>query len=217
MEVDLENLKIDLSLKPDFNLIDLFRIFDITGKGFVTFEEFKLGLSVFHLFPTTDDAFLLFSRYEASEPGVLKYSEFCDLFCPKTEEYNAALSNRSSYYIHKPYYRVTEYFHPETRVTIEHLLVSNLHVESIAETMRQRLAMIPGFNIMDAFNTCDMTNDGNISMKQFKLLLESHGIKVDEVKVAGLIDRFDKTKDGKVSYNEFADEVRPRSPIRRVY
>lgn len=76
MEVDLENLKIDLSIKPDFNLIDLFRIFDIEGKGYITFEEFKLGLTVFHLFPTHDDAFLLFTRYEASEPGILRYSEF---------------------------------------------------------------------------------------------------------------------------------------------
>lgn len=75
------------------------------------------------------------------------------MFCPKAEEYCAALSNRTSYYIHKPYYRITEYFHPETRVTIENLLASNLHVESIAETMRQHLSLIPGFNIMDAFNT----------------------------------------------------------------
>lgn len=199
-----------------FNLIDLFRIFDIEGKGFVTFDEFKLGLTIFHLFPTTDDAFLLFTRYETSEPGILRYSEFCDIFWPKTEEYSASLSNRSSYYIHKPYYKITEYFHPETRGAIEVLLGTNLHVESIAETMRQRLSMIPGFNIMDAFNTCDMVNDGNINVKQFKLLLESHGIKCDAKKVEGLIDRFDKTKDGKVTYTEFVDEVRPRSPLRRV-
>lgn len=214
MELDLEQKKIDLSLKPDFNLVDLFRMFDIEHKGYITFSEFKSGLYLFHIYPTTDDAFLLFSRYTSTEEGILKYSDFCDIFCPKTEEYYGALMGRPSYYVHKPYYRISEFFHPDTRRTIEDLLADNLRCESMAETIRQHLALIPTFNAMDAFNTCDMQNEGALTKKQFRHLLESHGIYTKDSDF--LVDRFDKDKDGKVTYGEFADEVRPRSPIRRV-
>lgn len=36
IERELETAKIDLSLKPDFNLLDSFRILDPYHKGFVT-------------------------------------------------------------------------------------------------------------------------------------------------------------------------------------
>ncbi len=36
LERELESAKIELSLKPDFNLLDLFRMLDPTSKGFIT-------------------------------------------------------------------------------------------------------------------------------------------------------------------------------------
>ena len=216
MENDLENQKINLSIKPDFNLIDLFRMFDIEGKGYITFEEFRSGLSLFRLYPNTDDSFLMFTRFDNLKEEILRYSQFWDIFCPKTEEYWASLSTRQSYYIHKPYYRIGEYFHPETRASLECLLADSLRVESMAETIRQHLSIIPTFNIMEAFNTWDMINEGFITTKQLKLLLESHGFIADSQQITHLVDRFDKNKDGKISYGEFADEIRPRSPVRRI-
>lgn len=76
LESDIENQKIDLYLKPDFNLIDLFRMFDVEAKGFVSFGEFRDGLAIFNLFPNTFDAELLFARYDSLKEGVLRYSEF---------------------------------------------------------------------------------------------------------------------------------------------
>lgn len=36
LEKRLERIKIDLTLRTDFNLIDAFRIFDENGKGWIT-------------------------------------------------------------------------------------------------------------------------------------------------------------------------------------
>jgi hypothetical protein len=36
LEKRLERIKIDLTLRTDFNLIDAFRIFDTEGKGWIT-------------------------------------------------------------------------------------------------------------------------------------------------------------------------------------
>lgn len=80
MENDLEQQKINLSIKPDFNLIDLFRMFDVEAKGYITFEEFRYGLTLFKLYPSTDDIFLLFTRFDSLKQNILRYSEFCDIF-----------------------------------------------------------------------------------------------------------------------------------------
>jgi hypothetical protein len=60
LETDLENIKTDLSTKPDFNLVDCFRIFDFTGKGWCSFQEFRDGLSTLGLYPQIQDAELVF-------------------------------------------------------------------------------------------------------------------------------------------------------------
>ena len=36
LERELESAKIELTLKPDFNLLDAFRMLDVLGKGFVS-------------------------------------------------------------------------------------------------------------------------------------------------------------------------------------
>jgi len=40
----LENAKIDLALRSDFNLDDAFKVFDVAGRGFVTVFEIEDGL-----------------------------------------------------------------------------------------------------------------------------------------------------------------------------
>jgi hypothetical protein len=37
IERELESAKIELSLKPDFNLLDAFKIIDMENKGYVCF------------------------------------------------------------------------------------------------------------------------------------------------------------------------------------
>jgi Ca2+-binding EF-hand superfamily protein len=50
LEKRLERVKIDLSLRTDFNLIDAFRIFDAEGKGWININEIKEGLSLLNIF-----------------------------------------------------------------------------------------------------------------------------------------------------------------------
>jgi Ca2+-binding EF-hand superfamily protein len=41
-----------------------------------------------------------------------------------------------------------------------------------------------------------------------------YGIRASGKELEGLIDRYDRDRDGIVSYGEFVDEVRPKSPKR---
>lgn len=64
LERRLERVKIDLSLRTDFNLIDAFRIFDESGKGWITPSEVKEGLELFNVFANDGDLRLFFLRYD---------------------------------------------------------------------------------------------------------------------------------------------------------
>lgn len=129
LETDLENAKADLCIKSDFNLVDCFRIFDYSGRGWCSFEEFREGLSTLGIYPHLPDLELVFVRYDLDRDGNLRYSEFCEMMTPKNPEIAQILNSRSSYYIHKPYYRRDEFFHPETRGYLGEVLRTILSVE----------------------------------------------------------------------------------------
>ena len=52
IEQDLERAKSDLALKPDFNMIDTFRMFDYEAQGIIRIDELNDGLRSLGLFPT---------------------------------------------------------------------------------------------------------------------------------------------------------------------
>jgi len=43
-------------------------------------------------------------------------------------------------------------------------------------------------------------------------LLSDHGIYATSKEAIGLVEKFDKNQDGKVSYSEFVQEMTPKSP-----
>lgn len=90
LEKRLERVKIDLSLRTDFNLIDAFRVFDADGKGWVSAEELREGLSQLNVFANDGDLHLFMRRYDKDGDDKLRYSEFCDSFLP-TDPFHASL------------------------------------------------------------------------------------------------------------------------------
>lgn len=87
---------------------------------------------------------------------------------------------------------------------LEHKIVWRTHfkIESYSESLRQRLSKRPGFNVYDAFLSCDLNDDGAISKDELKRLIESRGFYVSEKEVNSLIEKIDKDKDGKINYSE---------------
>jgi Ca2+-binding EF-hand superfamily protein len=68
--------------------------------------------------------------------------------------------------------------------------------------LRQRLYKRPGFNIYEAFITCDLNDNGSISKDELRRLIESRGFYVSEKEVNQLVEKIDKDKDGRISYSE---------------
>jgi len=90
LERCLEKAKVDLTLRTDFNLIDAFRIFDQSGKGWISGQEIRDGLQIYNIFPQGDDIAYFMKRYDKDEDGRIRYSEFCDAFLP-IDSFHASL------------------------------------------------------------------------------------------------------------------------------
>jgi Ca2+-binding EF-hand superfamily protein len=80
---------------------------------------------------------------------------------------------------------------------------THLRVETIAESLRQRLNSMPGFNVFEAFNSLDLSDNGSINAEDLRKIFESRGFFVPLKEVQQIISRFDKNKDGRVNFYEF--------------
>jgi len=88
-------------------------------------------------------------------------------------------------------------------------------VEESAELLRKRLNRRPTFNVRDAFQACDKDRNGFITRDEFRNILKEYRFYALEDEITWLIDRYDKTHDGRITYSEFIDEILPKSPSKR--
>lgn len=63
-------------------MLDAFKIFDVKARGYVTKLEVELGLNEIGIYPTKDELYLLFKRYDTDSDGLLRYSEFSKIILP---------------------------------------------------------------------------------------------------------------------------------------
>lgn len=68
------------------------------------------------------------------------------------------------------------------------------------------------FSVYDAFKACDVNGDGIVTKEEIRRLLDSRGYYVTDNEVSTLMEKFDKDRDGKISYSEFMEEILPKSP-----
>lgn len=86
-ERDIENTKIALSGRPDFNLFDAFRLFDRREKGFVSFFEFEEYLKSFGVYAKQYEFSLLYNRLDINGDDCLEFSEFSNMLKPYSKTY----------------------------------------------------------------------------------------------------------------------------------
>ena len=111
----------------------------------------------------------------------------------------------------KEEYEITNFLSKDTieafRNTIKLIFRSELTYEGI----RQRLNNKNVFNYYDAFQTFDRENKGFISIESLRSFFDASSKLVPTKDLLILMNRYDKDKDGKISINEFIEELKPKS------
>jgi len=94
LDKDLETAKQDLALKPDFNLLEFFRLFDVEQKGVISIVEVEDGMRLFGVYPNREELYLFVRKYDRDNDGKLRFNDLAEAFTPKAEEYANILESR---------------------------------------------------------------------------------------------------------------------------
>ncbi len=200
-ENDIEREKISLALKPDFNLTDAFKIFDVNYCGNITVTELREGLAAIGVFPTSEELDLFITRYDTTGDRRLNMREFSDAFLALDAYYAGMVERRGSNHRY-PLYRRDDCFLADTQLEFRAVWRTHFRSEIAAESTRQRLQRMPYFNVYEAFNSLDQNDSGAITRDEFKRLIQSRGFYVSEKEATEIVEKMDKNKNGRVSFAE---------------
>ena len=171
-------------------------------------------MNAINVFPTSEEVDLFITRYDTNGDRRLTFHEFSKAFLAHDSYYASMVERRPSNYTPRPIRR-DDCFLPATAFEFQAMWRTHFRVEQSAESLRQRLNSRPGFNCYEAFNSLDLNDNGTINASEMKRMIESRGYFVGWKEVDQVIDKFDRKKDGRVTFSEFRDEALPKSPARR--
>ena len=158
-----EKSKQELALRFDFNLLDGFRIFDYTDKGFISLPEFYDGMRELGVAGTYSEISQLFKRLDSDMDGRVRYSDYRTMFAPKNKEYEFMMLGRRLYTtpsLRRPILTFTS----QTSTFYRDALEIALSHERALEGIRQRLKRNVFFNIYDAYDVLDIQGKGQVSI-----------------------------------------------------
>ena len=125
-----------------------------TSKKGIDCDDFFIALvHNLQLQVSKDEMFILFYKLDKDGDGRLCYSEVCDAFMPREDEYATIVRSRGGFYGAET--NPLRYFEGPTRKGLKDFLKTSIEVEVSIELIRQRvvnkLAVKPDL----AFNSCD--------------------------------------------------------------
>ncbi|KAL8438150.1 hypothetical protein ACSSS7_000437 [Eimeria intestinalis] len=190
----LEFLREKLALKPDFNLLQFWGLFDTEGRGYAAATHVRDAFNAVGLDISLAQA-RLFARKLSSDAGPrIRYADMARAFLPTKTRYAEAMINRISNGSHK------------CPTPQRHLAPETLEI----------VAAIFDMTLAYGFLICAHSRDGDgyVTAAEFSASLMAHGVCPSEAELNALVNRYDKNGDSKVSYNEFVNEIgRTRCPV----
>lgn len=216
LDKNIEMSKNETVARADFNTYDAFRMFDIDNLGTITPLDMQHGLADIGVHVTLDDCNLFFERYDKGRDGRLDFREFAEALTPEDPYYASMLARRPGSHRRINVYRKDDIFAYSTAQTFKNLMRTMLSSEGAAEATRQSLQRNPYFDAGTAFSLVDFNADGVVSKDEIRYLMESRGHYISDNDARLVTKQLDKNRDGVVTYGEFTDSVRPKSPQRRL-
>ncbi|KAL8274286.1 hypothetical protein Esti_001797 [Eimeria stiedai] len=206
----LECLREKLALKPDFNLLQFWGLFDTEGRGYAAATHVRDAFNAIGLNISLSQALLFARKLNSDAEPRIRYADMARAFLPTKTRYAEAMINRISNGSHKC--RTPQrHLAPETLDIVAAIFDMTLTSEEQAELSRHRMCFK---DLYSAFQDLDRDGDGYITAAEFSASLMAHGVCPSEAELNALVNRYDKNGDSKVSYNEFVNEIgRTRCPV----
>ena len=162
VEREIEAQKIELALRPDFNLVDAFRLFDVKAMGGCSFQDFVDGLrsslQISHL--DIEAVQMFFHRFDRGL-GHISFNNFAEAVLPFTPDYAHMVTERPDFYIRQGC-DGKEFFCADTRLALAKLMQCLFAGERQVECIRQELASRQNFDVRAVFAFIDVDCDDYI-------------------------------------------------------
>ena len=206
MEVEskIEDLKIELARRNDFNFEDIFRIFEVDGKGYIEPEDLKQGLKLLGLNPTDYDIKLLIKRFDLNQQGLLSYTDFFDMVVSFEKKM------RNSVQIRPPNSccpcKSPDVFECDTLIAIKNLLKFIIECERDINNMRKDFDSLRS-KYSEVVQFLDVSRRGVINRSDLKLYLTQFNKFTTSKECDLLFIRLDKTRSGEVGIDEIENEL----------
>lgn len=206
MEVEgkIEEMKIELARREDFNFEDIFRIFEVDGKGYIEPEDLKSGLKLLGLNPSDFDIKLLMKRFDLQRQGLLSYTDFFDLIVSFEKKLRNSVQIRlpnSCCPCNSP-----DVFECDTLIAIKNLFKFIIECEKDINQMRNELGIVRS-KFDDVMKFVDYSKKGIINRSDLKLFLTQYNKYSTSKECDLLFIRLDKLRRGEVGINEIENEL----------
>jgi Ca2+-binding EF-hand superfamily protein len=198
LENEVESARIDLFRCFDFNLFDLFHIFDLDNKQFVTVADIENVLRDLRVPYNIDEIYLLVKHYSVNKELVMRVDDFERIWVPRDEYAAHRLRSRQGRGLVG--YNRASVFRPDTLDMVARVLRVLLQNEIEAERIRKSVAERHWVNLYEAFGEIDASRDAGIDFEELGNAFRRIGEQVSARDVKGLMERYDRDFDGKISY-----------------
>jgi Ca2+-binding EF-hand superfamily protein len=204
-ENKIENAKIDLALKQDFNCEDAFRIFEFNGRGFITPEDLRYGLKLLDIYATDNDINLLMKRFDLLKEGFINYENFFDMVVPFEKIYRDMVEFRVPNSCCSC--RCPEIFSFSTRFALKSLFNLIIEQENKLNLMKRRYTTLR-MKLPIIFRLIDRIGINKFYENDLQRYFDNNDILGTEKERNLLYIRLDTDRNGSIEYNEMADELK---------
>lgn len=210
IEGQLEQKRRELALRSDFNMCDAYKMFtqlDASKRGVDCDDLFATMVHNLELTITKDEVFIIFYKLDKDGDGILCYSEVCDCFVPRENEYATLINSRGGFYGNEsdPH----KFFEGTTRDMLKRFIRGFVECEVSIELVRQRIINKSGIKLDMAFNVLDKEDKGYVTLDDIRSFLKATNMYPSEKCLKLFYQRLDKDEDSVVSYDEFVTGLSP--------
>ena len=204
IESQIERIKINLALNPDFNCEDAFRLFELDGRGYLDKEDLKYGLKLIGICPTEHELRLFMKRFDLQKQGGINYADFFDIIVPFEKEYRNMVENRLPRSCCPC--RCPDVFSNNTIETLKDLFNFIFDSENEINNMRRIFGTLR-IKLRDIFGLLDYARRGYFTNSDFLVYLQKECLMTTNKDADLVFIRLDKNRNGKIDYREVEDEV----------
>ena len=154
-----------------------------------------------------DEVFIIFYKVDKDGDGQWSYDELQQAFVPRENEYAKLVNSRGGFYGHES--DPKNYFEGETRNTLKRFIRALCECEISIELIRQKISNKLQIRAEAAFKAIDKDEKGFISIGDMRDFIKSQNMYPIEKNLALLFERFNKSEDGAIVFEEFVAGITP--------